>query len=57
MPAQNHAPLTASPGEWQPGPSIRTPIPNLGDIALPLPSRPAFLGLGTFGGRWATRAD
>jgi poly(A) polymerase len=57
VPAQDYAPLAETSGEWRPGPPIRTPIPNLGDIAFPLPTRPAFLGRGTFGGRWATRAD
>jgi len=35
----------------------RTPIPDLADLG-PLPDpRPPFLGNGTFGGRWAVRAD
>ena len=42
---------------WQPGPRVRTPIPNLDDLGvLPLPG-PAFLGRGGFGGRWAVRSD
>ena len=42
---------------WQPGPLVRTPIPNLEDLGLlPLPG-PAFLGRGGFGGRWAVRSD
>jgi poly(A) polymerase len=42
---------------WQPGPRVRTPIPNLEDLGLlPLPG-PAFLGRGGFGGRWAVRSD
>jgi hypothetical protein len=45
------------PAVWSPGPTIRTPIPNLDDLGiLPLP-RPAFLGQGGFGGRWAARSD
>ena len=42
---------------WQPGPRIRTPIPNLDDLGfLPLP-KPAFLGQGGFGSRWGIRAE
>ena len=42
---------------WQPGPRVRTPIPNLEDLGLlPIPG-PAFLGRGGFGGRWAVRSD
>jgi poly(A) polymerase len=42
---------------WQAGPRVRTPIPNLDDLGpLPLP-RPAFLGRGSFGSRWAGIAD
>ena len=42
---------------WQAGPRVRTPIPNLDDLG-PLPlSRPAFLGRGSFGSRWAGVAD
>jgi hypothetical protein len=52
-----HLHTQAIPIPKQPGPSIRTPIPNLGALALLPPPRPAFLGRGTFGGRWATRAD
>ncbi|MBN2573344.1 MAG: polynucleotide adenylyltransferase PcnB [Deltaproteobacteria bacterium] len=45
------------PETWQPGPAVRTPIPSLDGLpCLPRP-RPAFLGCGTFGGRWATPAD
>jgi poly(A) polymerase len=40
--------------EWQPSGAIRTPIPELGSLA---PLLPAFLGMGTFGGRWATCSD
>lgn len=55
------APVREPRGEvgsgWQPGPAIRTPIPNLEVLGfLPLPG-PAFLGRGGFGGRWATRSD
>jgi poly(A) polymerase len=56
LPAQDHVPVGENPREWQPGPSIRTPIPEIGHLAVPLPG-PAFLGRGTFGGRWAARAD
>lgn len=46
-----------SPRAWEPGPGVRTPIPDLADLG-PLPvARPAFLGVGTFGSRWAARAD
>jgi poly(A) polymerase len=62
-PAQATAPAPVremrrdSPAFWSPGPTIRTPIPSLDDLGiLPLP-RPAFLGQGGFGGRWATRSD
>ncbi len=55
-PAHDYVPLEESSREWQPGPLIRTPIPELGHLAAPLPG-PAFLGRGTFGGRWAARAD
>jgi poly(A) polymerase len=42
---------------WQPGPLVRTPIPNLEDLGLlPLPG-PVFLGRGSFGSRWAARSD
>jgi poly(A) polymerase len=42
---------------WEPGSAVRTPIPDLAELGpLPLP-RPAFLGRGTFGGRWAARTD
>jgi len=45
------------PRSWEPGPRVRTPIPDLADLG-PLPlAKPAFLGVGTFGGRWATRID
>jgi poly(A) polymerase len=45
------------PLPWAPGPAIRTPIPDLAELGpLPLP-RPAFLGRGGFGGRWATVWD
>jgi poly(A) polymerase len=55
-PGQDYLPPMESQREWQPGPLIRTPIPELGHLAVPLPG-PAFLGRGTFGGRWAIRAD
>jgi poly(A) polymerase len=46
-----------SPVTWTPGSGICTPIPSLDDLgSLPLP-RPAFLGQGGFGGRWAVRSD
>jgi len=42
---------------WQPGPLVRTPIPDLAELGpLPFPG-PAFLGRGTFGNRWAARSD
>jgi len=63
-PVSQHSPVRATReirsevnGPWQPGPRIRTPIPNLDDLGvLPLPG-PAFLGRGGFGGRWAVRSD
>jgi hypothetical protein len=60
-PTSAPAPVREPRGEagsgWQPGPAIRTPIPNLNDLGfLPLPA-PAFLGRGGFGGRWAARSD
>ena len=60
-PANGPAPMRELRGEnpsfWAPGPVIRTPIPNLDDLGIvPLP-RPAFLGRGSFGGRWAARSD
>lgn len=46
-----------APQGWQAGPRVRTPIPNLDELGpLPLP-RPAFLGRGSFGSRWAGTAD
>jgi poly(A) polymerase len=55
MPARTQRDEVGLP--WQAGPSIRTPIPNLGDLGfLPLP-KPAFLGQGRFGSRWGIRAD
>lgn len=42
---------------WQPKSSIRTPIPSLDDLVLSSLDRPAFLGRGVFGGRWAARGD
>jgi poly(A) polymerase len=40
-----------------PGQPVPTAIPDLADLGpIPLP-RPAFLGLGSFGGRWAARWD
>jgi poly(A) polymerase len=42
---------------WEPGPAVRTPIPDLAELG-PMPHlRPAFLGRGAFGGRWAARTD
>jgi len=56
-PAREQASRAGNLDGWQPGPRVRTPIPDLADLG-PLPSPgPAFLGRGTFGGRWATRAD
>jgi len=55
MPAR--APIDEAGSPWQPGPRIRTPIPNLEELGfLPLP-KPAFLGLGSFGSRWGIRAE
>ena len=51
------APTPGSSDAWVPGPTVRTPIPDLADLGLLPASSPAFLGQGTFGGRWATRAD
>jgi len=42
---------------WSPGPAVRTPIPDLVDLGPMAEPRPAFLGSGGFGGRWATRWD
>jgi poly(A) polymerase len=58
---QPAAPLPSTRHEstatWQAGPRVRTPIPNLDDLG-PLPLlRPAFLGRGSFGSRWAGVAD
>jgi hypothetical protein len=50
-------PLQERPAPWQAGPRVRTPIPNLADLGLLPRLKPAFLGVGTFGGRWATRSD
>jgi poly(A) polymerase len=47
----------AKSDEWQPGQPPRTPIPSLDDLPRLLPSKPAFLGLGAFGGRWSARTD
>jgi poly(A) polymerase len=47
--------LGDGPSEWQAGPLVRTPIPDLAGLAPRLSVRPAFLGLGAFGGRWAAR--
>jgi len=56
-PAHEQALLSEVSTDWQPGPAVRTPIPSLADLGLlPLPG-PAFLGRGTFGGRWAARVD
>lgn len=42
---------------WSAGPAVRTPIPNLADLGALPALRPEFLGNGSFGGRWAVRAD
>ena len=56
-PPRERAPSLESPDAWRPGPAVRTPIPSLAELGpMPLPG-PAFLGQGTFGGRWAARAD
>ena len=56
-PTPARAPRDEAGSPWQPGPAIRTPIPNLEDLGfLPLP-KPAFLGQGKFGSRWGLRAD
>lgn len=39
------------------GARVRTPIPDLAVLGLLAAARPAFLGNGGFGGRWASRAD
>ena len=36
---------------------VLTPIPSLTDLVRPASLRPAFLGTGSFGGRWGARAD
>lgn len=54
-PTATNAYVGDGPTEWQAGPLVRTPIPDLADLVPPLPVRPAFLGLGAFGGRWAAR--
>jgi poly(A) polymerase len=56
-PAPTREPRREAESSWQAGPRVRTPIPNLDDLAfLPLPG-PAFLGRGGFGSRWAARSD
>jgi poly(A) polymerase len=56
-PASAREPRSETGSAWQPGPIVRTPIPNLEDLGfLPLPG-PAFLGRGGFGSRWAARSD
>jgi len=56
-PTPARAPREDASAPWQPGPRIRTPIPNLADLGfLPLP-KPAFLGQGSFGSRWGLRAE
>jgi len=50
-PAETHAPIL------DPRVPVRTPIPSLTDLPAALPARPAFLGAGSFGGRWSARAD
>ena len=60
-PAIGPAPVRELRGEgpsfWTPGPIVRTPIPSLADLDITPLSRPAFLGRGSFGGRWAARSD
>lgn len=56
-PSTNATGLRESPHPWEAGPRVRTPIPDLANLGpLPVP-RPAFLGTGTFGSRWAARVD
>jgi poly(A) polymerase len=56
-PPSSREPRGEAGSAWQPGPRVRTPIPNLEDLGLlPLPG-PAFLGRGGFGSRWAARSD
>jgi poly(A) polymerase len=38
------------------GPIVRTAIPDLGRLGPRNPERPAFLGVGSFGGRWGGQA-
>lgn len=60
VPARQESRFSASTTstEWQPGPAVRTPIPSLEELApAVLAARPAFLGNGTFGGRWGTHRD
>jgi len=45
------------PSFWTAGPLVRTPIPNLDDLGILSLPRPAFLGQGSFGSRWAARSD
>ena len=57
IPIPARVPRDDAGSPWQPGPRIRTPIPNLADLGLlPLP-KPAFLGRGSFGSRWGIRAE
>jgi poly(A) polymerase len=56
-PSPAREPRAETGASWQPGPRVRTPIPNLEDLGfLPLPG-PAFLGRGGFGNRWGIRSD
>jgi poly(A) polymerase len=56
-PATGPATRVESLRPWEPGRMVRTPIPDLAELGpLTLP-RPAFLGRGSFGGRWAARTD
>jgi len=45
------------PSSWEPGPRVRTPIPDLDQLGRAAGSRPAFLGVGTFSSRWALRIE
>ncbi len=56
-PAPAREPRGESPPSWAPGPPIHTSIPDLDDLRTLPPPRPAFLGRGSFGGRWAARSD
>jgi poly(A) polymerase len=47
----------SSSATWQVRGAVLTPIPDLADLAAPLPARPEFLGAGRFGSRWGARVD